>query len=349
VFVIAHHTLTAALQRILTADRPPLLRWTFSLALFALALTTRLMVDHELPAGFPYLTFFPAVIITTFVAGLGPGILCALLCGLASWYFFIEPFYSFQLTAGSALALSFYALIVSVDIVIIHGINVTSRHLQEQREELARVAALREQALAELKASHEQQELLKHELSHRLKNTLAMVQAIATQTLRPVPERQHVETFQDRLQALSSAHDILLRRDWANASVDTIIAETTHKLGVEGRLRPHGPEVLLGSKATLSFSLLLYELTTNAIKYGSLSNDRGYVSLVWGTEELNELQTFKIVWEERDGPPVGQPARKGFGSRLIRMGLSGAGSVNATYETSGFRVEMQADLSQLTI
>jgi two-component sensor histidine kinase len=340
-------TATALLQRIISVDRPTWFRWTFSLFLFALALTARLAVDHELPPGFPYLTFFPAVIITTFVAGLWPGILCGALCGLASWYFFIVPFYSFELTAGSALALAFYAFIVTVDIIIIHGISVTSRQLRKEREELARVVALKEQALEKLKASDEQQQILKHELSHRLKNTLAMVQAIATQTLRPVEERQHVDAFEKRLQALSSAHDILLQRDWANASIQAIVRETTQKLVLAERLHVQGPDIFLGPRATLSLSLLLHELTTNAVKYGSLSNENGYVSLTWGLAGADQEEILQIDWKEHDGPPVSPPQRKGFGSRLIRMGLPGTGKVNATYEASGFQVLFQGRLREL--
>jgi two-component sensor histidine kinase len=340
-------TATAVLQRVIAADRPAWVRWTFSVFLFALALTARLAVDHELPPGFPYLTFFPAVIITTFVAGLWPGILCGVLCGLASWYFFIVPFYSIELTPGSALALGFYAFIVTVDIIIIHGISVTSRQLRKEREELARVVALKEQALEKLKASDEQQQILKHELSHRLKNTLAMVQAIATQTLRPVEERQHVDAFEKRLQALSSAHDILLQRDWANASIEAIVRETTHRLVLAERLKAQGPEISLGPRATLSLSLLLHELTTNATKYGSLSNDYGYVCLTWRVSGAGEEEILQIDWQEHDGPPVSPPLRKGFGSRLIRMGLPGTGKVNTTYERSGFQALFQARLREL--
>lgn len=318
-----------------------------SIGLFVVAFAIRYLLDHELPAGFPYLTFFPAVIIATLVAGLWPGVVNAVLGGLASWFFFIAPANSFALTPGAVLALAFYIGIVSVDILIIHGISITSRHLKNERKELRKIASARQQALEKLRESEDRQRILASEMSHRLKNTLAMVQAVASQTLKPVKERDHVVAFQQRIQALGSAHDILLQTNWSSALVIAIIKETTEKLGSFDRLDLKGPDVMFGPAATLKFSLLLHELTTNAFKYGSLSSETGRIALTWNVCGTGQRALFRLEWAENGGPEMLKPTHQGFGSKLIAMGLASSGSVTLTYPPSGFRAEFCADLVDL--
>ena len=108
-----------------------------------------------------------------------------------------------------------------------------------------------------------------------------------------------------------------------------------------------GVDVDVGPKGALSLSLVLHELATNAVKYGSLSNETGRVSLSWILQGEGNNAMFRMVWVESGGPPVETPTGKGFGSKLIRMGLIGTGGVEARYEPSGFQVEMTARLSQL--
>jgi len=338
---------TAFLQRIVTRDRPAATRWTLSIGLFVVAFAIRYLLNDELPVGFPYLTFFPAVIISTLVAGLWPGVVNAVLGGVASWIFFIGPGHAFALTPGAVLALAFYIGIVSVDIFIIHGISITSRHLKNEREQLRRIAGSRQQALEKLKESEDRQRILASEMSHRLKNTLAMVQAVASQTLKPVKDREHIVTFQQRIQALSSAHDILVETNWSSAAVIAIVKETTQKLGSFDRLDLRGPDIMFGPAATLKFSLLLHELTTNAFKYGSLSSETGRISLTWDIRGEGKTALLQLEWAESGGPEVSEPTRQGFGSKLIAMGLTSSGSVTLTYPPSGFRAVFCADLIDL--
>ena len=190
----------------------------------------------------------------------------------------------------------------------------------------------------------ERQAVLNHELSHRLKNTLAMVQAIASQTLRTVEDRQAVTAFNSRLAALSGAHDILLQKNWAAADMRTVVAQTLALHAEAGRIALRGPNLALGPKAVLSLSLLLHELATNAVKYGSLSVDGGSVDLDWSVEE----GTLSMMWRERDGPPAAAPTRKGFGSRLIRTGLVGTGDADLRYQQDGLCAEFKAPLPRLT-
>lgn len=186
------------------------------------------------------------------------------------------------------------------------------------------------------------QDVLNHEMSHRLKNTLMMVQALATQTLRTVSEREPVEALEKRIHALSSAHDILFEKNWHGATVRAVAKASFGRLCMDGRADFIGHEFELGPKATLSWSLLLHELITNAVKYGALSNDEGRVRLNWALE----ADRLHIRWREVSGPPVTPPVRKGFGSKLIRMGL-GSGDVTTEYHPDGFLLELTAPVSHL--
>ncbi|WP_099867578.1 sensor histidine kinase [Pararhizobium haloflavum] len=191
------------------------------------------------------------------------------------------------------------------------------------------------------------QEVLNQELSHRLKNTLAMVQALATQTLRPVTDRQAVDAFTQRIGALSRAHDVLLNQNWSEASVRDVTAAVLSTFDRSERFTLLGPNLRMGPRATLSLSLVLHELATNALKYGAVSVPEGRVSVEWQVEPGEIERTFVLRWTEKGGPPVYEPAERGFGSRLIRMGLIGTGGVDISYEHSGLVARMQAPLSQM--
>ncbi|MET0748040.1 MAG: GAF domain-containing protein [Rhizobium sp.] len=201
-------------------------------------------------------------------------------------------------------------------------------------------------AIARLQAEADQ-DVLNREIGHRLKNTFAMVQAIASQTLRPIVEREHVHSFERRLHALSSAHDTLLTQDGKGADVGAVLMRTAETLGVADRIDAAGPALIFGPRSTLSVSLLFHELMTNAMKYGSLSTDAGRVAVDWRTDELGSNSVLTLRWTEHGGPPVVEPERKGFGSKLIKRGLMGTGGVAQSYSIQGYAVEMTATLSQL--
>jgi two-component sensor histidine kinase/PAS domain-containing protein len=201
-------------------------------------------------------------------------------------------------------------------------------------------------AIARLQAEADQ-DVLNREIGHRLKNTFAMVQAIASQTLRPIVEQEHVRNFERRLHALSSAHDSLLAQDGDGAEVGDVLMRTAETLGVADRIDAHGPPLTFGPRSTLSVSLLFHELMTNAMKYGALSADAGRVAVDWQTQEVGGNSVLTLRWTERDGPPVVEPEHKGFGSRLIKRGLMGTGGVAQSYSSLGYAVEMTATLSQL--
>lgn len=206
-------------------------------------------------------------------------------------------------------------------------------------------------AISELKESAERQELLTGELQHRIKNTLAMVGAIANQTIRGNDVSAARQAFSARLMTLSQAHDILTKTSWVSAPIDDVVegALAPHRTG-HGKISVSGPELELQPKQALALSVAVHELATNAVKYGSLSVD-GNVDVVWSTETVEGAPTFLFKWSESGGPPVREPApsQRGFGSRLIERMLASDfnGEVRTFYQPSGVVVELKAPLAAL--
>ena len=195
-------------------------------------------------------------------------------------------------------------------------------------------------ALARLWAE-ERQELLNRELSHRMKNLLAMVQSIATQTMRGASDLDAAkEVLAGRLIALGRAHDLLMGGALGSTRIEPVVREA---LGIHAdtaaRFRIAGPDLEIGAKPALSLALVLHELATNAAKYGALSNEAGHVEVAWTVLGGAGEPRLRVSWIEVDGPPVAQPSRKGFGTRFIERGLTGqvGGEVDLTYAPTGLR------------
>ncbi len=171
--------------------------------------------------------------------------------------------------------------------------------------------------------SEDHQRLLLNELNHRVKNTLATVQSIASQTLRnagsTVAAREAIES---RLFALSRAHDVLTRENWDGAWIGEVVGEAMSPFQSTGqsRIHCHGPAIRLPPNVALAMAL--QELATNAVKYGALSNERGEVEISWQVDRMREEPHLLLRWEERGGPPVSPPSRRGFGTRLVERSLA---------------------------
>lgn len=341
---------TAALQRIVTRKRSTSFRWALSLGLALVAIIVRYAINDALPPGFPYLTFFPAVIVTTLLAGLWPGIVSATLCGLAAWFFFIAPAHSFDLNPGALTALGFYTFIVIVDIAIIHGITVTAQHLQAERERMAQLAASLQQSNLTLAQSEREQQVLSHEIGHRLKNQLSIVQAIVSQTMRSQSDLPTIaKAITDRITVLAEAQDMVIEGTVGQAGVHDIVRKVVRLHGdqLQARFLVNGPVVKLASRPALSLSMILHELGTNATKYGALTTPDGVVRIDWDIKDAEGRPCFVLRWREEGGPPVTPPQSKGFGTRLIRAGLPGApaASVVLDFAPEGLRCELSADLA----
>lgn len=205
-------------------------------------------------------------------------------------------------------------------------------------------ARLHEAAKIEIeqrKRAEQSMELLLNEIRHRVKNTLAMVQAIASQTFRETPETER-DAFAARLRALSEAHDLLTQKNWETIWIDEAVRRALRPFLAKdhARIFIDGPEGYLSANKALLIAMALHELGTNAVKYGALSNDTGRVVIEWDIEHGEEPR-LKLVWQEMDGPPVSPPERAGFGSRMLKRALKGErGEARITFDPRGVRCDL---------
>ena len=167
------------------------------------------------------------------------------------------------------------------------------------------------------------QQLLLNELNHRIKNTLANVQAIAQQTLRRTSDpADFANRFSGRVQALARAHSMLTEATWQSADLRELIRDQLLRGSVDDkRLTAQGPVVRLNPQTTLHVAMMLHELGTNSIKYGSLSSPAGWVAVTWSCNN----GTLNLEWVERGGPPVTAPSPRGFGTTLIEQSANSEG------------------------
>jgi two-component sensor histidine kinase len=194
-----------------------------------------------------------------------------------------------------------------------------------------------------------QRQLLVDELTHRVKNTLTLVQAIAAQSLRGTGAVADArETFQLRLRALADAHDVLTSNNWEAADLRDVLERTLlpYRDGWSERFVLSGPDLLLQSRAALAVGLAVHELATNAAKYGALTAERGQVLIAWDVIGDAQKGRFHLSWIERGGPEISTPLRTGFGSRLIQNAFTSElnGTVHIDYEPEGLTCMVDADL-----
>ncbi|WP_170923411.1 sensor histidine kinase [Fulvimarina manganoxydans] len=246
----------------------------------------------------------------------------------------IEDVTSDPRTAESAEALLSIGIRVLVNVPIFEQgrfvsvvfIHYDGPHAFSSAElDFVRTVADRAQVAFGRARAEERQSLLMRELSHRLKNNLTMVQAVVHQSLRNAPDLDAARhTVNARLLALAKAHDVVIKGGSGCGSVFEIVSETlqAHDDGA-GRITVSGPPVAIGSATSLSLALMIHELATNAVKYGALSVPEGRVEVRWRKDGGPDGQHFELIWEESGGPRVHEPEESGFGTRLIRGGLSG--------------------------
>lgn len=210
----------------------------------------------------------------------------------------------------------------------------------------------RRRAEMKLRESERHLSLMVGELNHRVKNTLAIVQAIARQTLDPVlPEAARL-AFEGRLQSLAGAHSLLTRTNWKSAGLRDLVAKAFDCCGaVDERVQLEGPDVELSPSQAVPVAMALHALCTNAVKYGAFSNDHGCVAVTWRLEEgedEGEARTLDLEWRETDGPAVEAPSSKGYGTLLVEEALAQSlqASVTMAYEPDGVRCLIRAPLGQ---
>jgi two-component sensor histidine kinase/ActR/RegA family two-component response regulator len=291
----------------------------YALAVMIVAVATvfRLAIDPFVE-GIQYITFFPAVIVTTFVSGVRAGFLSLVLCAVAAWIFILPP--SGQLKVGTSeqiVTIGFFIVIASADVLVIGALRFTISHYRRLSEKLAAQTA-------EMMAGEEQKQLISAELDHRAKNLLAVVQSILRQT-RAETIDSYVQAVSGRIMALSRSHSLIAASRWQGADVARIVSEELEpyqSLGEEpfqsARVRAVGAHVNLRPSAAQTLAMAIHELTTNAVKYGALSRAEGRIAVGWQRTEDGLL----FSWSETGGPPMSQtPERQGFGTRFIASGI----------------------------
>ena len=173
--------------------------------------------------------------------------------------------------------------------------------------------------ISDRKRFERQQQILVGELNHRVKNTLAIVQSLAHQTFaREIEGESAIASFEGRLQALASAHNLLTRMNWEAAAMSEVVTDALAPFCTDGRCKAEGPTLMLPPSTAVAMALATHELATNAAKYGALSNDHGRVLVHWSVDQ--GMLTF--VWREEGGPPVAPVSKSGFGTRLIKRTLA---------------------------
>lgn len=258
-----------------------------------------------------------AVCLVTVAAGFLGGFVTMIVGGVLTWYYILNPGGSWALDDTDRYALLGYFAVTSV----ILATSQLYRISEQKRQRVALEFALQE-------AQH--QRLFAREMSHRLKNAMAIVQAIASQTF--TPDTPEVRKFEGRLSALASAHNLLNEHvKQPTASMTELVQTAIGPFKDRGdRFRVSGAPIPVPDQQVVSLSLALHELGTNAVKYGALGEPNGWVSIEWSTTDGR----LRLEWKEHDGPAVVSPKSKGFGSRLLARAALGA---TMSYESDGLR------------
>jgi two-component sensor histidine kinase/FixJ family two-component response regulator len=201
----------------------------------------------------------------------------------------------------------------------------------------------------EREAADKLQKLIMGELHHRIKNTLATVSAIASQSFRTAPSMEHGQTaMEGRLLALGRAHDLLMQVSWSNASLTHTLSGATEPYDSQGNRRFHfnGPDIGITSGAVIALAMTLNELCTNTTKFGALSNANGRVDIAWTINEAK--QEMRLTWIEKGGPPVQHPTRRSFGTRMMEsLGQQLNGRVQLSYDPAGLVYFLEVPLRSI--
>jgi two-component sensor histidine kinase len=202
----------------------------------------------------------------------------------------------------------------------------------------------------QLRAAVKDRDLLIDELNHRVKNTLTTVQSITSQTLRNAADLEHASSaIESRLIALSQVHNVLTNRSWADVGLLDIVAQAVepYRSREEDRIHVQGPPIQVPPRMALALAMALQELATNAVKYGALSNGTGQIRVHWKLNGARTPERLQLMWRETNGPPVHNPTRRGFGTRLIERSLAHDlnGDVRIEFAPTGVQCSVDAPLA----
>ncbi len=202
----------------------------------------------------------------------------------------------------------------------------------------------------EREAADKLQKLILEELHHRIKNTLATVSAIASQSLRTATSVEYAQqAIEGRLIALGRAHDLLMQVSWANASLVNTVRGAIEPYGGQeaGRFSIDGPDIAITSGAVIALAMTFNELCTNTTKFGALSVPAGCIEIAWTVDD--DTKRLRLSWTEKGGPAVAVPSRRSFGTRMMgSLGQQLNGQVQLAYQPTGFVYMLDVPLSSLT-
>jgi two-component sensor histidine kinase len=261
--------------------------------------------------GTAYATYYPFVMFASILIGWRGAVMVTLASALLGNYLFMEPRHVLFANQGDTAGTAAFVLSCALMISLSDTLRRTLRDLEVSRD---REAALN--------AEHEH---LNAELQHRVKNTLAVVQGLATQTFRGDPGRDEiVRTFRGRLHALGEAQTILTSGRWESCRLPDLAHRALAPFNGQSAISIDGPPCCLPEAACVPLVLALHELGTNAVKYGALSTVTGSVEVRWALRpaahasgDAGAAHDLVLDWLESGGPPVSPPSRRGLGSRLI--------------------------------
>lgn len=308
-----------AIRRVILADISPLKAFALSMAAVAVPTALRWAVDQG-ATGTPFVTYYPFLVLSALMLGWRWAALVTLLsAGIANWLFIEVPLRFFG-SPHEALLIALFAL--SCAALIWTG-------------ELAR------RLVRELEAVQAREALLNGELSHRVKNMLATVSAMAVLTARHSGPEDFAAALTGRLQALQRATDLLTLGENASCELDRLIDTALAPFRAAGNFTIKGPACELPADACVPLALALHELATNAAKYGALSVPGGGVTLVWTIGE-GEDRLLRLAWREEGGPPVTPPSKVGMGTQLLRR-QRGLKHVKVDFLPGGVECYIQID------
>lgn len=301
------------LERFPLSRGRPIAGFAGAAAICAIALTVRLLAEPILPAGYPYVAFFPAVILSTFLFGVGPGILAGVMCGIIAWYCFMVPAFSFKMSGEVAFALGFYAVVVAIDIVLIDWMQRANRRLAEERERSRQLA--------------ERGELLFRELQHRVSNNLQVVGGLLSLQIRSIGDpaaKAALEEASRRLGLIGRIHRQLYDPQGEQLDLGAFLTqlgadlvETGGKPGIVCRIDVEA-DIHLPAHAAVPIALIVAEAVANALEHGFAERDRGEI-VVQATRGDGRL--LVVVADDGSGLPSGfdLAASDSLGLRLAQM------------------------------
>jgi two-component sensor histidine kinase len=307
------------MRRAILAERPLAASVAWLCAAVAIPTAIRWVVDQG-ASGIPFVTYFPAVLLATIFLGWRFGALTALASAVIANRLLREAPILFYVSMRDAILVLLFALACTVVI----WVGETLRRVIRQQEE----ARLRE-------------ELLKRELLHRVRNLFAVVQSLASLTYRHSNPDDFLDKFTDRLIALSNASSLLGTFQDRPGDVPTIVVQAVEAFRNDGNITSSGPPFEIQAESVVPLSLALYELCTNASKYGSLSVPEGRVIISWERSD-DAADELCIRWQEVDGPRVEPPVRKGLGSVLLRP-QAGIRDVRLDFAPSGLTCDLRVE------